>query len=411
MRCLGHATVALALAGAPLLAGPALAEKLDLTGYKLTFDDEFNGLSVSQGGVGTTWADIRAQNRFDSNSDIGFGKSSFLDAASGYNPFSVSGGALTIAGIPYTVRFGYPGSWQSALLHTRQSFAQAYGYFEMRARFNSVPGTWPAFWLLPVTPLNPSGRDPSLWQELDVVEQYGAYPQGVYSNIHTTQPAPAGVTWDFFSSHPEIASGYHTYGMDWEPTSIKWYVDGILMGTKPTPDDMAGPMYLLVDLARDTPYAGNAPAMSMNVDYIRAFSKDPVAIPAKRGGVSAPDGNDPGLYGATAAPTAPPDRLKLAAYEQAYKGDCEFTVSLDGVELGGVQTVTGTQTSPQAFTFSVNLPKGSHTVGVNFLNAVNEGVGKQRALYLNGVMLSGVLRFGASIQVSGGDHKFSVKVP
>ena len=31
---------------------------LDLTGYKLTFDDEFNNLSVSQTGAGTTWADI-----------------------------------------------------------------------------------------------------------------------------------------------------------------------------------------------------------------------------------------------------------------------------------------------------------------------------------------------------------------
>ena len=118
---------------------------------------------VRETGATTTWADIRAANRYDANSDIGFGKSSFLDPASGYDPFAVRNGALTITGVPYTVRSGYPGSWQSGLIHSRQSFVQSYGYFEMRAKFNSVPGTWPAFWLLPATTLHPAGRNGSLW--------------------------------------------------------------------------------------------------------------------------------------------------------------------------------------------------------------------------------------------------------
>ena len=70
---------------------PASAENLSLSGYVLTFDEEFNGRSISQSGVGTTWADIRSWARYDAASDIGFGKSSFLDAASGYDPFSVGG--------------------------------------------------------------------------------------------------------------------------------------------------------------------------------------------------------------------------------------------------------------------------------------------------------------------------------
>ncbi|MDN3574959.1 1,3-beta-glucanase, partial [Methylobacterium longum] len=60
---------------------------VDLTGYKLTFDDEFNTRSISQTGAGTTYADIRPGWRYDANSDIGFGKSSFVDPASGYDPF------------------------------------------------------------------------------------------------------------------------------------------------------------------------------------------------------------------------------------------------------------------------------------------------------------------------------------
>ena len=395
-----------------ILTTPALATNINLTGYKLTFDDEFNKLSVSQSGTTTTWADIRQSSRFDANSDIGFGASSFLDAASGYNPFSVSGGALTITGIPYTVKFGYPGSWQSGLIHTAGTFVQTYGYFEMRAKFNSVPGTWPAFWLLPATPLHPAGRDPSLWQELDVVEQYGAYTQGVYSNIHTTEPAPAGVMWNFFSSHPEIASGYHTYGMDWEPKTITFYVDGVLMGSKPTPDDMTGPMYMLVDLARDTPYKANAAAMSMNVDYVRAFSNSASAIAVRQDTVSAPDSKDPGLYGATAANSLPPDKLSLVVYEDAYKGDCQFTVSVDGVPIGGVLTTTGTKKAPQTIVLPASLPRGNHAISVDFLNDLYAGTASNdRNLYVQSIAVDGVQRYGSAALYSTGSQTYKVIIP
>ena len=395
-----------------ILTTPALATNINLTGYKLTFDDEFNKLSVSQTGAATTWADIRSTSRFDANSDIGFGASSFLDAASGYNPFAVSGGALTITGIPYTVKFGYPGSWQSGLIHTAGSFVQTYGYFEMRAKFNSVPGTWPGFWLLPATTLHPAGRDPSLWQELDVVEQYGAYTQGVYSTIHTTEPAPAGQTWSFFSSHPEIASGYHTYGMDWEPKTINFYVDGVLMGTKITPDDMSGPMYMLVDLARDTPYKTNAAAMSMNIDYVRAFSNNPNAIAVRQDTVSAPDGNDPGLYGATVANALPPDKLSLVVYEDAYKGDCQFTVSVDGVQIGGVLITTGTRSAPQTIIIPASLPKGNHAITVNFLNDLYAGTpSTDRNLYVQSLAIDGINRYGYAALYSSGPQTFKVAVP
>lgn len=53
---------------------------IDLTGYRLIFDEEFNTRSISQTGQGTTWANIRSQWRHDANSDIGFSHSSFVDA-------------------------------------------------------------------------------------------------------------------------------------------------------------------------------------------------------------------------------------------------------------------------------------------------------------------------------------------
>ena len=381
-----------------VLAGvvPAQADMLNLKGYKLTFDEEFNHLSVSQNGEGTTWTDIRSQWRYDASSDIGFGKSSFLDAASGYSPFLVHSGVMTITGIPYTFKSGYPGSWQSGLIHSEGSFVQSYGYFEMRAKFNSVPGTWPAFWLLPVTAVHPAGRDASLWQELDVVEQYGSYTQGVYSNIHTTEPAPPGIMWNFFSSHPEIANGYHTYGMDWEPKTITFYVDGVLMGSKPTPDDMTGPMYMLVDLARDTPYPDNAAAMTMDVDYVRAFSKAAHAVAVRQAVVSAPDGHDPGLHGATVATTLPPDRLAITLYETASQGDGQILVSVDDVAIGGVRTITGTKAAPQTFTVPASFAQGTHEVSVLLVNPSISGTGPVRRVFIKDIKINGTPRGGAA---------------
>src|SRR6516165_3111561 len=219
---------------------------LDLTGYKLTFDDEFNNLSVSQTGAGTTWADIRSEWRFDANSDIGFGNSSFLDAASGYNPFSVQNGVLSITAEPNPTQYGYPGSWASGLITTQGNFSQEYGYFEIRANFSSLPGAWDAFWLLP-DKQTPDPNNAGRWQELDVVEHYGSFPQGVYTHVHTTDAAP-NVNWQQnLQVYSELAQpgGYHTYGMDWEPNTLTFYVDGQETGSFPTPSDMHSPMYML----------------------------------------------------------------------------------------------------------------------------------------------------------------------
>ncbi|MCJ2015236.1 glycoside hydrolase family 16 protein [Methylobacterium sp. J-076] len=279
---------------------------IDLSGYRLTFDDEFNTRSISQSGVGTTWADIRPEWRYDANSDIGFGHSSFVDPSSGYDPFKVAGGALAITAVPDKTPSGYPGSWESGLIHTKNSFAQTYGYFEIRADFSSLQGAWDAFWLMPVTQ-TPDPNKAGNWQELDVVEHYGANDRGVYSTIHTTDPQN-GVAWQTNRQvYSEMANptGYHTYGVNWQSDKISFYVDGRLMGSQSTPSDMHSPMYLLANLATQNASGNNADTagvpISSLIDYVRVYSNDPNAVAVTQQAVSAPDGKDPGLYGAQAA--------------------------------------------------------------------------------------------------------------
>ncbi len=269
---------------------------LDLSKYTLTFVDNFDSRSISQTGASTTWSDIRKEWRFDANSDIGFGKSSFVDPASGYDPFNVHDGLLTITAVKDRTASGYPGSWESGLITTQNGFNQTYGYFEIRADFSNVTGAWGAFWLMPVNKI-PDASGNGQHQELDVVENYGAYDREVYSHIHTTDPVP-NKTWQQdlqVVSNLATAPGFHTFGMDWGPTTISFYVDGNFVGSRATPFDMHGPMYLLANLATTTDSRNNVDLttgpISMDIDYIKVYARpgDAPATPAAMNGQAGDD--------------------------------------------------------------------------------------------------------------------------
>ncbi|MGU3283444.1 Hint domain-containing protein [Methylobacterium mesophilicum] len=276
---------------------------VDLTGYRLTFDDEFNNRSISRTGAGTTYADTRAEWRTtDDRSDIGFGRSSFVDPSSGYDPFSVQNGTLSITAVPDRTPYGYPGSWESGLITTQGNFSQTYGYFEIRADFSNDSNAWDAFWLLP-NQQSPQSSATNGHQELDVVEHYGNDDRSVYSTIHTTDPQN-GIPWQ---TNRQVVtglnnpSGYHTYGMNLQADKISFYVDGQLTGSQITPSDLHSPMYLIADLAVRSEGTATGSPITSTIDYIRVYSNSTNAVAVPQGRVSSPDGYDPGLYGATAA--------------------------------------------------------------------------------------------------------------
>ena len=276
---------------------------LNLTGYKLTFDEEFNTRSISHTGDGTTWADSRDEWRQTNNGgwDMGFGDSAFVSTGSGYDPFKVEAGQLIITAVPDRTPAGSPGAWESGLVTTQGNFSQTYGYFEMRAQLANEIGAWDAFWLLPNKPADNPKSLPG-HQELDIVEHYGSNEGGLYSFLHTTDPTPAQEL-QYYSSHSGLTSGYHTYGVDWQSDKISFYFDGQYMGSRETPSDMHGPMYIIANLATENkannnPNAAGVPITFM-IDYFRVYSKDANAVAVTKGVVSAPDGQDPGLYGAT----------------------------------------------------------------------------------------------------------------
>ncbi|HEV2533397.1 family 16 glycosylhydrolase, partial [Phenylobacterium sp.] len=186
----------------------------------------------------------------------------------GYNPFSVSGGVLTMTAQPFAASdssFAYGGSYSSGMIDTRGIFEQKYGYFEMRAAIpTTATGAWPAFWMVPDP--NGSGIEADITEDIannnqiDFVRGYGgAGNASAFSNVLKTGDI----------------TGFHTYGMLWTPTTVTYYYDDQAVYQTATPATWTSPMYMIANLAiggfGGNPDPSKFPA-SMQIDYIRAYA-------------------------------------------------------------------------------------------------------------------------------------------
>ncbi len=262
----------------------------------VTFDDEFNTLSLWNGSTGTWSTTFNFSDPAGNGGSLpGNGEQEwYINANYGptasVHPWAVANGVLTltaqktdpsIAGYLGYNSPGLPGmgsyAYTSGLIESNHSFSQTYGYFEMRAQLPSGQGMWPAFWLLP--------KDGSWPPELDVMEVLGKDPSTLYTTAHTAQTG-AHTSSGVGSVVANTSTGYHTYAVDWEPTTITWYFDNKPVYQVATPSDMNKPMYLVANLAVGGNWAGNADATTpfpaqMQIDYIKAWNANPYTYGAE----------------------------------------------------------------------------------------------------------------------------------
>lgn len=110
-----------------------------------------------------------------------------------------------------------------------------------------------------------------------------------------------------------------------------------------------------------------------------------------------------------------PATFVLYLSEDAYKGDAQFTFSVDGVQVGGIQSANVLHATgrSQAFSFASNLSGGAHVVDVSFINDAYGGTSDtDRNLYIEGLDLNDVAVPGAKAQLfSAGTARFAVAAP
>ena len=111
-------------------------------------------------------------------------------------------------------------------------------------------------------------------------------------------------------------------------------------------------------------------------------------------------------------PVAGPDTLVLNVAEDAYLGDAQFTVAVDGKLVGGTQTATALHKNGQSQNVNLtgNFGAGPHTVAVNFINdAYGSAAGQDRNLYVNTITLDGQQNVVNNTQYSGGAVNYAIK--
>jgi serralysin len=238
----------------------------------LTFNDDFNNLSLWNGSSGTWSTTFWYQDPNGSGSTIATTHeqewyiNANYAATAGIHPWTTANGALTLTAAPTSpaaqaVIGAY--AYTSGELNSFHSFAQTYGYFEIRAQLPTGQGFWPAFWLMP--------ENGSSLPELDVLEALSSDP----TRLTTTSHSSVSGMLSNNATVTNTTTGFHTYGMDWEPDFITWYFDGQKVYQIATPSDMNQPMYMIANLAVGGNFAGPSDGYStgqMQVDYIRAYA-------------------------------------------------------------------------------------------------------------------------------------------
>ena len=200
-----------------LLLGTPLTprgEELDLTGYELVFEDEFEGDELDL----SVW-DHR-------------GEGSRRGGANSRSQVDVRDGNLVITG-EYLEDGTYGAGWYTAAIKLKERYKQ--GYFEIKCKVNKSKGYWSAFWIQADGPYTASISKGGVGgAELDIFESAYDDVKKVYHVTHAIHCAGVdGVEEGFQSCNlggfyaNDPTEEYNTYGLKWTEDEYIFYINGV----------------------------------------------------------------------------------------------------------------------------------------------------------------------------------------
>jgi beta-glucanase (GH16 family) len=266
--------------GLAVLAGSAAPAAAQWT---QVWSDEFNGTSLDT----SNWS-------YETGGG-GWGNHELQNYTSRTENVRVSGGTLIIEARQESLGGS---AYTSARIRSIHKRSWKYGKIEARIQVPSAKGIWPAFWMLG------ENFDSVGWPrcgEIDIME----HPSGGDQNY-------ASMHWDW-NGHQwytgQIGCGgtcgaaYHVYGIEWTPTEIRWYFDGVNFHTGNITindtEEFHNPFFLLLNVAVGGDWPGppdgtTAFPQRMYVDWVRAYQQGtggptptpggPTATPPPTGG-------------------------------------------------------------------------------------------------------------------------------
>lgn len=184
---------------------------------------------------------------------------------------AVSGGMLRLTARRQraTAQGWKPRQYTSGMVTTAGKFHFRYGFAQVRMKVPPGVGFWIGFWLMPT--------DRSWPPEIDVMEHLGLHPTVSGMAYHWVSRSKRHTANRWLDVRPKSwESSWHTYGMDWEPGKIRWYIDGKLENQY-VGDVTAKRMWLNLTFAMSSNPQWGVPNQSTHfpstvaVDYVRVW--------------------------------------------------------------------------------------------------------------------------------------------
>jgi beta-glucanase (GH16 family) len=236
----------------------------ELLGWKLVWNDEFN-----EGTLDSSKWEYEVYGGGSGNNELQY----YTDRQS--NSY-IENGALIIGAL----KEEYQGShYTSARVRTKYKGDWKYGHFEIRAKLPYGKGLWPAIWMMPTDGVY--GGWPRSG-EIDIMECLGDNTWKVYGTVHFADSygnhLSVGSNYSLPMDSASFAGNFHVFTIEWDSTSIHWFVDGneyYLVSTS-APFDQR--FHLILNVAVGGNWPGNPNEFTtfpqiMAVDYVRVYQR------------------------------------------------------------------------------------------------------------------------------------------
>jgi beta-glucanase (GH16 family) len=268
LRVVAGCTVLAAGLGA-IVPQPALADPPpNSRGWNQVFFDDFTSFDTGKWSKGWPWGRTKNEAQaYVADDDI-------------YTSYDQGLSVLTLRAQRRSYNYNgtvYP--YTSGTVHGHQKYFRRYGYFECRAKMAVTSGTDSAFWLAGASRVWPP--------EIDIAEipsgsQFGSGTRNYVGSYYTNGSGQATNAGN--SSYAQLASGtfkdaYHTFGADWYPGQIDFYMDGRFIYSAKTniPNE---DMYMILSLEifkEDSTWTGPASSGTypqyMNIDWVKVWTR------------------------------------------------------------------------------------------------------------------------------------------
>jgi beta-glucanase (GH16 family) len=184
--------------------------------------------------------------------------------------------------------------YTSGRLDTSGKFSPVYGRYEIRGKMPNGKGMWPAYWLYPqnrdyameylMSKAVEEGKERYIpeyrpwYSEIDIMEFLGHEPTIMYGTSHyqTFKGERKSVSGKW-TGDVDFTKDYHIFTLDWEPDSMRWYIDGKLY-YKTVTGIPHTPHYLIINTAIGGGWPGTPDSTTVfpqfhDVDYVRVYQR------------------------------------------------------------------------------------------------------------------------------------------